>query len=78
MPGGRPTSEPKTKLVALRLPVRLLRFVEQLAREQRVGVSEAMRRLIEERLQEREHASRDWRDLAPRAIGLRPRKRSPR
>lgn len=78
MPGGRPTDERKTKLVAVRLPARLFRFLEQLACEQRIGVSEALRRLIEQRMRDRQNALREWRKLAPRAFGPRPRRSGPR
>lgn len=75
MPGGRPTDEPKTRLIALRLPPRLLRFIEQLAREQSVSVSEALRRLIEQRQRERQDDLRGWHDFAARALGARRRRR---
>lgn len=74
-PAGRPAREPKTRLIALRLPPRLLAFLEQLAREQSVTVSEALRRLIEQRQRERQEDLRGWSDFASRALGLRPARR---
>jgi len=68
MPGGRPTEDPKTKLVALRLPPRLLRFVEQLAHEGNITVSAAIRQLIERRMDEREDHLQAWRASATRAF----------
>jgi metal-responsive CopG/Arc/MetJ family transcriptional regulator len=71
MPGGRPSDEPKTKLIAVRLPPRLLAFVEQLAREQNVTRSQALRALVEQRLRERQEDIRGWRPFASRAIAKR-------
>ena len=76
--GGRPTQEPKTRLIAVRLPPRLLAFLEQLAHDQNVTLSEALRRLVEQRHREREEDLRDWSDFASRALGLRQRSRGRR
>ncbi len=75
--GGRPTKDPKTRLIAVRLPPRLLAFLEQLAREQNVSVSEALRRLVDQRQRERQDDLRGWHEFAGRAFAdvLRPRRR---
>ena len=45
---GRPTNDPKTQLVAVRLPIRHLRLVERRAKSDDVTFSEALRRFLEE------------------------------
>ena len=59
MPGGRPTSERKGTLVAVRLPDRHVRVLQERAEREGVSVSEALRRLLDE------HA-------APRTVRGRP------
>ena len=71
--GDRPSRERKTKLIALRLPPRLWAFVQQLASEQNVTLSEALRSLVELRLRERQQDLREWRQFASRAFGERKR-----
>jgi hypothetical protein len=71
--GGRPTDEPKTRLIAVRMPARLLAFLEQLAGEGHVTVSEALRCLVEQRLRQRQEDMEGWRHFAQRA--LRPGRR---
>ena len=46
--GGRPTDDPKPTLVALRLAARQVRVLEQRARREATGLSEAIRRCIDE------------------------------
>jgi hypothetical protein len=48
MPGGRPTDDPKTKLVGVRLAERHLRQVELRARRDAVNFSEALRRCLDD------------------------------
>ena len=48
MPGGRPTDDPKGTLVAVRLASRQLRALEARARREGVGLSEALRRCVDE------------------------------
>jgi hypothetical protein len=67
-----------TELVALRLPARLMRFVEKLASEQNTTVSQALRSLIEQRMRERMQDLRGWSDFATRALGTRTRARGRR
>ena len=45
---GRPTDDPKTELVAARLPERHIRFIKRRAKLERVSFSEALRRFLEE------------------------------
>lgn len=49
MPRGRPTSDPKTSLVAVRLAQRHVQLLEELARRDGVSISEALRRVLDER-----------------------------
>ncbi len=46
--GGRPTDDPKGTLVALRLAARQVRVLEQRSRREDTGLSEAIRRCIDE------------------------------
>jgi hypothetical protein len=48
MPGGRPTDDPKTELVAFRLAARHVRWLARRARREGVTLSEAMRLLLDE------------------------------
>ena len=48
MPGGRPTQDPKGKLVAVRLASRQLRVLEARARREGIGISEALRRVVDD------------------------------
>ena len=48
MPGGRPTDEPKQTLVAVRLAARQMRVLEARAKREGVGLSEALRRCLDE------------------------------
>lgn len=48
MPGGRPTSDPKATLLAVRLAQRHVRLLRERAGRQGVSVSEALRRLLDE------------------------------
>jgi hypothetical protein len=50
MPGGRPTADPKGKLVAVRLAARHVRLLERRAAAERVSVSEALRRYLDEQV----------------------------
>ena len=49
MAGGRPTSDPKATLLAVRLAQRHVRLLQERARREGVSVSEALRRFLEER-----------------------------
>ena len=48
MPGGRPTDDPKQTLVAVRLAARQMRALEARAKREGVGLSEALRRCVDE------------------------------
>lgn len=48
MAGGRPTNDPKGTLVAVRLSDRQARVLEARARREGVGLSEAVRRCVDE------------------------------
>ena len=48
MPRGRPTQEPKGKLVALRLSERQLTVLKERVRREGVSLSEALRRCLDE------------------------------
>ena len=48
MPGGRPTDEPKQTLVAVRLAARQMRVLKSRARREGIGMSEALRRCLDE------------------------------
>lgn len=49
MPGGRPTSDPKATLLAVRLAQRHVRLLKERAGREGVSVSEALRRFLDER-----------------------------
>ena len=46
--GGRPTDDPKPTLVAVRLPARQIQLLEQRSRREDTGLSEALRRCLDE------------------------------
>jgi hypothetical protein len=48
MPGGRPTDAPKQALVAVRLAARQMRVLKARAKREGVGISEALRRCLDE------------------------------
>lgn len=48
MAGGRPTRDPKGTLMAVRLSSRQLRILEARARREDIGLSEALRRCVDE------------------------------
>jgi hypothetical protein len=48
MPGGRPTDDPKQTLVAVRLAARQMRTLEARAKREGIGLSEALRRCVDE------------------------------
>jgi predicted nucleic acid-binding Zn ribbon protein len=48
MPGGRPTRDPKESLVAVRLASRQLHALEARARREGIGISEALRRVVDD------------------------------
>jgi hypothetical protein len=48
MAGGRPTDDPKQTLVAVRLAARQMRALEARAKREGVGLSEALRRCVDE------------------------------
>ena len=48
MKGGRPTTEPKGTLVAVRLSVRQVHVLERRSRREDTGLSEALRRCLDE------------------------------
>lgn len=47
-PGGRPTSDPKTRLLAVRLAQRHVQLLRSRAQSARVTLSEALRNLLDE------------------------------
>ncbi len=49
MPGGRPTSDPKSTLLAVRLAERHVRLLREHAEREDVSLSEALRRILDER-----------------------------
>lgn len=88
MPGGRPTDDPKQKLVAVRLAARQLRAVEGRARREGIGLSEAVRRCLDEwvalnpssppRARRPTREEREMFDEVFAAFGLKPRRRKRR
>jgi hypothetical protein len=46
--GGRPTDDPKGTLIAVRLPARHVQLLEQRSRRENTGISEAMRRCLDD------------------------------
>jgi hypothetical protein len=47
MAGGRPTSDPRQHLVAVRLPERHIALLRERARREGVSISEALRRFLD-------------------------------
>lgn len=47
MPGGRPTSDPREHLVAVRLAERHVRLLRERARRDGISLSEALRRFLD-------------------------------
>lgn len=87
MPGGRPTSDPKATLLAVRLAQRHVGLLKERAGRDGVSVSEALRRLLDERAGSPEPPARPPTAQERRmfdelfsAFGTvrRPRKRRPR
>ena len=88
MPGGRPTDDPKQKLVAIRLAARQLRVVQARARREGIGLSEAVRRCLDEwvalnpssspRTRRPTQEERKMFDEVFAAFGLKPRRRGRR
>jgi len=48
VPGGRPTDDPKQTLVAVRLAARQLHALDARAKHEGIGLSEALRRCVDE------------------------------
>jgi hypothetical protein len=48
MAGGRPTDDPKQTLVAVRLAARQIRALEARAQREDIGLSEALRRCVDD------------------------------
>jgi hypothetical protein len=48
MAGGRPTDDPKQRLVAVRLAARQMRALEARVKREGIGLSEALRRCVDE------------------------------
>lgn len=91
MPGGRPTDDPKPTLVAVRLAARQMQVLKQRAKREGIGLSEALRRCVDEFASSRRAAEprarrltkeeRETFDQVFAAFGLkprRPRRRRPR
>jgi hypothetical protein len=83
MPGGRPTDDPKGTLVAVRLGDRQLRALEDRCRHEGVGLSEALRRCVDDwastartlRTRRPTPEERETFEQAFAALGLKPRRR---
>jgi len=67
MAGGRPTDDPKQTLVAVRLAARQMRALEARAKREAIGLSEALRRCVDEWASS---VSSSRRDSEPRARPL--------
>ena len=91
MPGGRPTDDPKPTLVAVRLAARQMRALEARAKREGIGLSEALRRCVDEwassassgrpsetRPRPLTKEERKSFDQVFAAFGLKPRRRRPR
>jgi len=92
MAGGRPTDDPKQTLVAVRLASRQMRALQARAKREGIGLSEALRRCVDEwgsstssRRTSEPHArpltreERETFDQVFAAFGLKPRRhRRPR
>jgi len=91
MAGGRPTNDPKSTLVAVRLAARQMRVLEARAKRDGVALSEALRRCLDEWASLR--SSPSTREAKPRpltreeretfnqvfeAFGYKPRRRTRR
>jgi hypothetical protein len=86
MPGGRPTSDPRAHLVAVRLADRHLRLLRDRARREGISLSEALRRFLDACLPSPQpprarrptpEEQRDF-DAVFAALGLGPARRKPR
>jgi hypothetical protein len=82
MPGGRPTSEPKATLIAVRLADRHVQWLRERAATEGVSLSEALRRLLDQHaapkpLRGRPPTAKERRefDQVFAAFGLVPRRR---
>jgi hypothetical protein len=89
MPGGRPTADPKQTLVAVRLAARQMRVLEARAKREGVGLSEALRKCLDEWTKSSSHRSepqarpltreeRETFDQVFAAFGYKPRQRKRR
>lgn len=92
MPAGRPTDDPKQSLVAVRLADRQMRALRARAKREGVGLSEALRRCMDEWVSEASKTSPRSSEPKPRrltkadreafdqvfaAFGLKSRRRRP-
>jgi len=87
MPGGRPTHDPKGTLVAVRLAGRQLKALQDRCRREDIGLSEALRRCVDDwaaasarkspapRSRPPTPEERETFDQAFAALGLLPRRR---
>ncbi len=85
MPGGRPTDDPKPMLVAVRLAARQMRVLKVRAKREGIGLSEALRRCVDEwassrrasepRAQPLTKDERETFDQVFAAFGLKPKRR---
>jgi hypothetical protein len=89
MPGGRPTDDPKQTLVAVRLAARQMRALKARSKRERIGLSEALRRCVDEwaratssplassppRARPPTKEERDTFDQLFAAFGLKPKRR---
>ena len=80
--GGRPTTEPKGTLVAVRLSGRQLHVLERRSRREDTGLSEALRRCLDEWAAAQDAASTHTKQEAikkqPVAVGIQPTRRRTR
>ncbi len=86
MPGGRPTDDPKPTLVAVRLAARQMRVLKVRAKREGIGLSEALRRCVDEwaslrrasepRARPLTKDDRETFDQVFAAFGLKPKRRS--
>ena len=84
MPGGRPTDDPKPTLVAVRLATRQMRVLKVRAKREGIGLSEALRRCVDEwassrrksepRAQPLTKDERETFDQVFAAFGLKPKR----
>ena len=85
MLGGRPTDDPKPTLVAVRLAARQMRVLKVRAKREGIGLSEALRRCVDEwassprasepRARPLTKDDRETFDQVFAAFGLKPRRR---